>query len=155
LRRKRGELFEGRDDGVEGNCLSCRELAKDLAQNLIGQSDDAVAMCEGESDDVLTASIRYLGSWQSMNEAVEMEVSAAIQEDGRYGQAFTLRKATGRLDLCLVCVLQVELLMGGICAALFGTFRPQLGESRCAADYSRLSASSTAQQWVAVSLSFV
>ena len=29
----------------------CRELAKDLAQNLIGQSDDGVAMFEGENDE--------------------------------------------------------------------------------------------------------
>jgi hypothetical protein len=57
-------------------------LRKTWLKIFIGQSEDAVAMCKGESDDVLTESIRYLGSWQSMNEAVEMEVSGAIQEDG-------------------------------------------------------------------------
>jgi hypothetical protein len=48
LREKRGELLKRRDNEARGYGLSGREMAKDLARNLIGQGKDAVARCEGE-----------------------------------------------------------------------------------------------------------
>lgn len=48
LRKKRGELVKERDDKAKGSRLSCREVSKDLARNVIGQGYEAASKVESD-----------------------------------------------------------------------------------------------------------